>query len=118
MASLSFLHMMLLSPTLLFLSDFHIVPPLCLVKSISHSYPFASYVAAETKPMGRVAAPHPHPCCSLGLGSLVWIARAGAGNAQRTLMLLLHGVASWRDTECAEMKAGTTLRSGMETLRG
>ncbi|GAB0199793.1 hypothetical protein GRJ2_002444700 [Grus japonensis] len=34
-------------------SDFHIVPPLCLVKGVSHSYPFASYVAAETKPTGR-----------------------------------------------------------------
>ena len=31
-------------------------------------------------------------------------------------MLLLDGVALWRDIDCAEMKAGTTLGSGMETL--
>ena len=60
-----------LSPTVLFLSNFNIVPPLCLVKSISHSYPFASYVAAETKPMGRVAVRHPHPCRSTGFESLM-----------------------------------------------
>lgn len=81
MASLSFLHVMLLSPTILLLSDFHIVPPLGLVKSISHSCPFASYVAAETKPMGRVAAQHPLPCCSMGFESLTWIASAGQGRS-------------------------------------
>lgn len=52
MASLSLSPHDAQSPTILFLSDFHIVPPLCLVKSISHSYLFASYAEAETKPMG------------------------------------------------------------------
>lgn len=56
------------SPTILFLSHFHIVPPLCLVKSISHSHPSASCIAAETKPAGCAAAQHPQPRTAQGSG--------------------------------------------------